>query len=529
MLNRPQTALTANRSSATQAPVLGMLGAGTGKAGLGSPQHRKTLSSYADTAALSGLASHGLQGSVKGAEGGDAGGHLRPHSAAPAHNKRLLFSPSFSGKAPLSPGSPSQLSSHLASQRSSSPSLPRTGTAHATGGLPLERRPSGTSSGGSSSSSNRSSAVPGAGVGDWLNPPLENDGPLEREALQRQPTEGPAAAAVAAVGARQRPCTAGAAGFIRRLRPTADSDSTEEGGISTEEGDLVAVRRELEHARGEVARISNERDLLRATLMQATRDKPGLMKLGHPVSLAKKDSRLAPAASSPKTPLPPACGECDAHEARVKELQEELADANRRCADLAKQVARAEVKGEVKAAGVEGCSAEQLKRALADVKAKQKRVTELEGQLHSLQQQHKGLLGDLQTQRKLAREAAAAAEADREAAAAAAAAVEGVCMRACERAQLRVCVRAYVAGACMCARLLTARLLLLLSSSSPPIHPPPVIPSRERRQPQLKATKRSGECGRGRRGRGRRRRGCGRRMKKRWWSCDNGARTWSTN
>ena len=54
------------------------------------------------------------------------------------------------------------------------------------------------------------------------------------------------------------------------------------------------MRRELEHARGEVAKIANERDLLRATLMQATRDKPGLMKLGHPVSMAKKDSLRLP-------------------------------------------------------------------------------------------------------------------------------------------------------------------------------------------------------------------------------------------
>jgi len=38
-------------------------------------------------------------------------------------------------------------------------------------------------------------------------------------------------------------------------------------------------------------------------------------------------------------------------------------------------------------AGGDTSGAEQLKRALADVKVKQKRVVELEGQLHTLQQQ----------------------------------------------------------------------------------------------------------------------------------------------
>jgi len=285
-MNRPQTAVTGR--NATPTGVLGMLGgAGVAKAGLGSPQHaaRKALPSFADTAVLGAAAAP--QGGKGAPDGADAGAHLRPQSAAPAHtNKRMLSSHSFSGKAPICPGSPSQLGAHLSSpQRSSSPALPRPGTAHASGGLPLERRPSTGGSSGSSSGSSRSNCVPGAGVGDWLNPPIENDGPLERE--------GPAAMAG---GARQRPCTASAGGVIRRPRRTAgDAEGNEwAGGDAEGKGDLAAMRRELEHARGEVARIANERDLLRATLMQATRDKPGLMKLGHPVSMAKKDSLRLP-------------------------------------------------------------------------------------------------------------------------------------------------------------------------------------------------------------------------------------------
>jgi len=78
------------------------------------------------------------------------GVHLRPQSAAPSLNKRIMSSQSVTKHNSSTPSSPSHLGTHLSS---SAPSLHRPGTA--TGGSPLERLASGTASS-SGSGSNRS-------------------------------------------------------------------------------------------------------------------------------------------------------------------------------------------------------------------------------------------------------------------------------------------------------------------------------------------------------------------------------------
>ena len=111
-------------------------------------------------------------------------------------------------------------------------------------------------------------------MGDWLTPPTADNSLLERELGDFSM-------------ARQRPGTASAAGAVlRRLRGSSgnlnvlDSESVDEGGLSVGSGvrsphgagggemDFAATRKALEEARAEVARVANERDLMRATLMQ---------------------------------------------------------------------------------------------------------------------------------------------------------------------------------------------------------------------------------------------------------------------
>ncbi len=82
----------------------------------------------------------------------------------------------------------------------------------------------------------------------------------------------------------------------------------------------------------ELSRVCNERDLLKATLVHASRDKTGLMKLSQPVvSAPKKDStRLPPAGIAALPAMPTPCQDCEGSSARVRELQAQAADANRR-------------------------------------------------------------------------------------------------------------------------------------------------------------------------------------------------------
>ena len=161
---------------------------------------------------------------------------------------------------------------------------------------------------------------------------------------------------------RERPGTAHALGLARRLRASVDSESGGDSGASSGigvggvgggrgckgggGGGTMAIQLELEQVRLELSRVCNERDLLKATLVQASRDKTGLMKLSQPVvSAPKKDpTRLPPAGIAALPAMPGPCQECEGSSARIRELQAQAADANRRCADLAKQIARMEIK-----------------------------------------------------------------------------------------------------------------------------------------------------------------------------------------
>ena len=159
---------------------------------------------------------------------------------------------------------------------------------------------------------------------------------------------------------RERPGTAHALGLTRRLRASVDSESGGDSGASSGivvggvgggrgckgGGGTVEIQLELEQVRLELSRVCNERDLLKATLVQASRDKTGLMKLSQPVvSAPKKDStRLPPAGIAALPAMPAPCQECEGSSARIRELQAQAADANRRCADLAKLMARMEIK-----------------------------------------------------------------------------------------------------------------------------------------------------------------------------------------
>ena len=234
MSNRPQTALQGNRSSPSNG--FASLGAAANKGSGG--QSRKITTAYADRDAIGGnlLGPNGGGGIVTGGDTAppaafpnspSACANLRPQSAAPA--------------------------AMLALRR------------HGTAQSPNFQVQRGTSF----------SEGPGGALGDWLTPPTADNSLLEREESRDFSM------------ARQRPGTASAAGAVlRRLRGSSgnlnvlDSESVDEGGLGVGSGvrsphgggggemDFAATRRALEEARAEVARVANERDLMRATLMQ---------------------------------------------------------------------------------------------------------------------------------------------------------------------------------------------------------------------------------------------------------------------
>ena len=239
----------------------------------------------------------------------------------------------------------------------------------------VQRTSSGSATSGSTS--NRSSSTAGSGDG--------HDSPPHGEPLWTSVGRS----RVGGVGGHQRPCTASPSSALsRRLSSALQPQLGEEEGSRVEEIDAAALRRRLRDTQDEVTRISNERDLLRATLLQASRDKGhGLMKLGQPVVMAKKDPpplSRPPSALVPTQPGPiGTCEDCQARRDLVAATQEELAAAHQRCADLARQLA----KNELKSLDAEpGASDEALlEQALAEVKLKTKRVDILEGQLHGLE------------------------------------------------------------------------------------------------------------------------------------------------
>ena len=238
----------------------------------------------------------------------------------------------------------------------------------------VQRTSSGSATSGSTS--NRSSST--AGSGDGHDSPPHDEPSWTSGGRSRG-------------GARphQRPCTASPSSALsRRLSSALQPELDEEEGGRIEEMDAATLRRMLRDAQDEVTRISNERDLLRATLLQASRDKGhGLMKLGQPVVMAKKDPpplSRPPSALVPTQPGPiGTCEECQARRDLVAATQEELAAANQRCADLVRQLAKIEWKS---LDAEPGASDEALlEEALAEVKLKTKRVDILEGQLHGLE------------------------------------------------------------------------------------------------------------------------------------------------
>ena len=239
----------------------------------------------------------------------------------------------------------------------------------------VQRTSSGSATSGSTS--NRSSSTAGSGDGHDSPP---HDEPLWTSVGRSR---------VGGVGGHQRPCTASPSSALsRRLSSALQPQLGEEEGSRVEEIDAAALRRRLRDTQDEVTRISNERDLLRATLLQASRDKGhGLMKLGQPVVMAKKDPpplSRPPSALVPTQPGPiGTCEECQARRDLVAATQEELAAANQRCADLVRQLAKIEWKS---LDAEPGASDEALlEEALAEVKLKTKRVDILEGQLHGLE------------------------------------------------------------------------------------------------------------------------------------------------